>query len=215
MINCKSLTVFGTWAPGWRLFSCPRLRIAETWSFVAIPKTCHCYLGAIFVNSSRSCVTHWTTWLHSRVFNRETKVIRAARALPRLSLNCVCSRSPPLRSSRLALVPLPPPTAATTSTHCSLSLSFSPFPPTYIGSSLSHELAAFRQAPRACDDSLHSDCTHCRTSISTLHPLRTCTLTICVGGYSDCTRYVYHIYALPVRMEMFVHFMWYRFCNLF
>lgn len=67
----------------------------------------------------------------------------------------------------LALVPIPPPTRYPLHRWLFVILvAFSSFPPTHIGSSLSHELAAFRQAPRACDDSLHSDCTRCRASVS-------------------------------------------------
>lgn len=59
----------------------------------------------LLANSSSSRVTHWTTWLHSRVFGRGTKVgasrTRATAAFVRLRAFSVVAV--------FALVPLPPP----------------------------------------------------------------------------------------------------------
>jgi len=129
--------------------------------------------GGILVSISNSRVTHWTTWLHSRVFSAEGQKWReppprTTAAFVRLrTLSTVAILA--LVSSRYHYhFPLPTTTIATdtvrrsaTSDYRYLSSSSS-FPPAHIDSSLFHELAAFRQAPRACDDSLHSDCTALR-----------------------------------------------------
>lgn len=92
------LTVSGTWTPGWRLFSCPRLRIGEPWSPVALAKTCHCVRSTrtesprvspalVLRTGPRGCI-------HVSSRPKDKSGASHHRAPPRLSLDCV--RSPRL-----------------------------------------------------------------------------------------------------------------------
>jgi len=158
------------------------------------------YSGGILVSSSSSRVTHWTTWLHSRVFSAEGQKWR--KPLPRTTAAFVRLRTfsavavLALVSSRYhhysPLLPPPPQTLpATDHRHPSSSSSFLP---THIDSSLSRELAAFWQAPRACDDSLHS---RTRTALprADFNPFP-CILTVCIR-YSD-----YHDMFISIHVQI-------------
>lgn len=165
------------------------------------------YSGGILVSISSSRVTHWTTWLHSRVFSAEEQKWR--KPLPRTTAAFVRLRTfsavavLALVSSRYhhysALLPPPPQTLSATTDHRHPSSSSS-FLPTHIDSSLSRELAAFRQAPRACDDSLHSST---RTALprADFNPFP-CILTVCIR-YSDYHNTFISIHVLRIEVLLF------------
>lgn len=153
--------------------------------------------GGILVNISSSRVTHWTTWLHSRVFSAEGQKWREPP--PRTTAAFVKLRTLSIVAV-LALVSSryhhhspqphhhhryrPPPPTIAIHRHprpfCqSTSIRLCPTSSRRFGKrpELATILSIWTSLP-------HTD----------FNPLRSCILTVCVR-YNDCTRYVYHFYT--------------------